>query len=68
MKRVHPKYKKISELKSFCPNCNERLRGDNTHLSPYKCSCGVWEHGMYTSVFGHKITKDEQKSKQEDSL
>jgi len=44
VKGLKPEYKKVSELKPHCPNCKERLEGNNSTIMPYQCSCGVWIH------------------------
>lgn len=25
-----------------CPKCKEQLKGNNSFISPYECSCGTW--------------------------
>lgn len=30
----------------FCPQCKERLKGNNSGVSPWRCSCGVWVYNM----------------------
>jgi len=39
---IKPEYRKVSELKPHCPNCKERLQGNNSIMLRYKCSCGTW--------------------------
>jgi len=40
---MYPKWKKIPLLHPHCPICGEPLSGNNSVISPYKCSCGEWE-------------------------
>ena len=37
-----PKWKQVKTLVPHCPVCEEQLRGNNSGLMPYECSCGVW--------------------------
>jgi hypothetical protein len=30
-------------FKPFCPKCEEELKGENSYVLPYRCSCGRWE-------------------------
>ena len=36
-------YKRVKVLMPHCPVCLEMLRGNNSGIGPYECSCGVWE-------------------------
>ena len=35
-------YKTIKTLIPYCSECGKKLIGDNSKISPYRCSCGVW--------------------------
>ena len=52
---VRPEYKPVTELQPHCPNCKERLTGNNSIALPYQCSCGVWKGEInpygYASTF-----------------
>lgn len=52
---IRPDYRLVKELKPHCPSCKERLRGNNSILFPYRCSCGVWKYncdiGPYEGTF-----------------
>lgn len=54
-----PYYKKVKVLKAHCPICNEQLKGDNSAILPYICSCGEWRYNVVTFKFD--ITKEEKK-------
>ncbi len=43
LKPRQPIYKRVSIPMPHCPVCKERLGGNNSGISPYQCSCGVWE-------------------------
>ena len=49
--KLFPKYKFVRERKPHCPNCSERLEGNNSMIFPYKCSCGTWHRKMGESHF-----------------
>ena len=53
---MKPVYKRVKEMKPHCPNCKERLIGNNSFAFPYECACGIWvlEGGI---DFGYKIKK-----------
>ena len=55
---IRPDYKKVSELKPHCPNCKERLQGNNSIASRYKCSCGTWKP-LCGKPFEYEIVKME---------
>lgn len=40
------KYKRVKELRPHCGDCGEKLRGANSLMSPYECSCGQWENSF----------------------
>jgi hypothetical protein len=40
---MFPFFKKVKVFKPHCPVCKEMLGGDNSFISPYVCSCGVWK-------------------------
>lgn len=39
---MQPVYKRVKELKPHCPDCKEKLSGNNSIIQPYRCSCGEW--------------------------
>ncbi len=41
-----PVYKMIKLREPHCTECGEHLIGNNSMISPYRCSCGVWEYDM----------------------
>jgi len=42
MKVLRPVYKPVKAYEPHCPDCNERLRGNNSAYRPWQCSCGTW--------------------------
>ena len=36
-------YKKIYVAVEHCADCGDRLSGNNSIVSPFRCSCGEWE-------------------------
>ena len=49
-------YRKVSKLMPHCPICKEELRGNNSGLLPFECSCGIWESDwMNPTMFKIKI-------------
>jgi ribosomal protein S27AE len=52
---MYPKYKKIKMLMPHCPQCGEVLSGDNSGISPWRCSCGEW-HNSWSEPLDYKIT------------
>jgi len=41
-KELWPKFKKVKMLMPHCPICKEILKGNNSMINPYSCSCGEW--------------------------
>jgi tRNA(Ile2) C34 agmatinyltransferase TiaS len=37
-------YKKIKVPIPHCSVCGERLKGEGSECSPYKCECGTWNY------------------------
>jgi len=37
------KWKQIKTMAPHCGDCSEQLRGNNSLMNPYECSCGKWE-------------------------
>lgn len=35
-------YRQVLGPVAFCPQCNQRLFGNNSLAHPYSCACGVW--------------------------
>lgn len=54
---IRPKYKKTIVHSPFCPNCGEKLKGNNSIALPFKCSCGTWEPKYVDNQFGFDIKK-----------
>lgn len=57
-KDILPKYKQVKTLAPHCPICKERLKGNNSTISPWECSCGIWESSWRTDdaeMFGTGI-------------
>ena len=44
-------YKRIKMSMPHCPVCKEMLRGNNSHISPYTCSCGTWESDWMNPLY-----------------
>ena len=38
-----PDYKRVKILMPHCPKCKEQLSGNNSIITPWKCSCGTWK-------------------------
>lgn len=53
---MRPKYKKVKVSLPHCPKCGERLLGNNSIVSPYHCSCGVWKN-TFENPLEYKIIK-----------
>jgi ribosomal protein S27AE len=47
MSELKPVYKMVKVPKEHCPQCGEQLIGNNSQLSPWRCSCG---NGLYDWV------------------
>lgn len=45
-----PVYKRVKAVAEFCPVCKERLVGNNSHATPWKCACGEWEIAWQTDL------------------
>lgn len=43
MQDAYPKYRRVPVPMPHCPRCKEQLRGNNSMISPWECSCGVWK-------------------------
>ena len=41
---MKPIYKKVKCLHPFCPQCGEAMRGNNSIVMPWRCSCGAWKY------------------------
>jgi hypothetical protein len=41
--KLLPKYKMIKQPVPHCPLCDEKLKGNNSRIDPFRCSCGVWK-------------------------
>ena len=54
---MRPVYKKIKVVKEHCPKCGEELSGNNSFVSPWECSCGVWEAEQKWPFRGEYIIK-----------
>jgi hypothetical protein len=52
-----PKLKRIKVLKEHCPVCKELLKGNNSSITPWECSCGIWRYNIVT--FEYDIIKEE---------
>ena len=53
---IRPEYKMVKESQPHCPKCKERLAGNNSIISPYRCSCGTWHQNLSDATF--KVVKD----------
>jgi hypothetical protein len=36
-------YKQVKMMVEHCGDCGERLMGNNSIASPFRCSCGEWK-------------------------
>jgi hypothetical protein len=45
-------YKKVKCIKEFCPKCGGQLSGNNSYVSTWRCSCGVWRAITYPDFQG----------------
>jgi hypothetical protein len=54
----HPKYKKVKVLMPHCHICKEQLTGNNSIVSPWKCSCGTWKYNIVT--FEYDVAKEKE--------
>jgi tRNA(Ile2) C34 agmatinyltransferase TiaS len=52
---IKPVYKMVKEKQPHCPQCGDRLSGDNSIALPYRCSCGIWKPDYSTQLFIFKI-------------
>lgn len=51
---MQPVYKRVKHSAPHCPQCHERLAGNNSIASPWRCSCGTWKSVMdYDEVGGY---------------
>ncbi|QGH73348.1 MAG: zinc-ribbon protein [Siphoviridae sp. cttb18] len=48
-----PVYKRVKMLMPHCPVCKEQLSGNNSMVSPYRCSCGEWESDWFNGKVGN---------------
>jgi len=48
-------YKPITIMSKHCGDCGERLFGDGSIVSPYKCTCGEWECVKDEEGFYYKL-------------
>lgn len=55
--RLYPKYKRVKLHMPHCPKCGEQLQGNNSMVSPWRCSCGVWKCNGYDDPFSYHIEK-----------
>lgn len=54
---MRPTYKKVKVLAPHCPKCEEKLQGDNSMNTPWKCSCGTWEAEPKYPFTGEYVAK-----------
>lgn len=54
---MRPTYKRIKVDMPHCPKCGEQLKGVNSSMFPYKCSCGIWKQNYMTLEFTIKPLK-----------
>ena len=40
---MKPVYKRVKAIAEFCPECKERLSGNNSYYMPWECRCGIWK-------------------------
>lgn len=40
---MKPVMKRVKVYAPHCPQCGEKLRGDNSGYHPWECACGVWK-------------------------
>lgn len=53
------KREKRWQLIKYCPECNEELKGDNSMISPLRCSCGVWYQILGKFQKYHIVSEEE---------
>jgi len=54
------KYKKVKIAMPHCGDCGERLMGNNSMISPYRCSCGEWERDTTKIMFMYKLKSEKE--------
>jgi hypothetical protein len=52
---IKPVYKMVKERQPHCPQCDDRLSGNNSIALPYMCSCGIWKVDYSTKYLTFKI-------------
>jgi tRNA(Ile2) C34 agmatinyltransferase TiaS len=52
---IKPVYKFVKEKQPHCPQCGDRLSGNNSIAQPYMCSCGIWKVDYTSQYFTFKI-------------
>lgn len=56
-KKLYPVYKRIKVAKPHCPKCGELLSGNNSMISPWECSCGIWRVEDIFNPFSYRHEK-----------
>jgi len=51
-------YKRVKMPMPFCPVCDLMLSGNNSIISPYRCSCGEWQSNYFEDPFMFTIKQD----------
>ena len=55
LKPRQPTYKRVKMLMPHCPICKEQLKGNNSGISPWECSCGIWESDFFNTPGYYQI-------------
>ncbi len=50
-----PYYKMVKISRPHCPICKEMLGGNNSGISPWKCSCGEWTKEILDDYYKIKV-------------
>lgn len=52
---MRPNYKKVLIPMPHCTICGEMLKGNNSYVNPWRCSCGEWEYNNDVTYIDYKI-------------
>lgn len=55
MSNMAIKFKQVKEVKQFCTDCGEQLKGNGSMVLPYECPCGIWNLCFVCGKFDHHV-------------